>query len=115
MSMRQTVFLGSLGWVAAISLLHGIMNLGMLDRPSGRRRLGLDALPFRVGFIVIVSWRCRGPQSPQRPADRLLAECLTEGIAASSRSPKACHRAQPKEREERCLAGNCLRHRSGGR
>src|SRR5208337_4545811 len=53
MSMRQTVFLGSLGWVAAISLLHGIMNLGMLDRPSGRRRLGLDALPFRVGFIPV--------------------------------------------------------------
>ena len=53
MSMRQTVFLGSLGWVAAISLLHGIMNLGMLDRPSGRRRLGLDASPFRVGFIPV--------------------------------------------------------------
>jgi len=51
MSMRQTVFLGSLGWVASISLLHGIMNLGMLDRASGR--LGLDASPFRVGFIPV--------------------------------------------------------------
>ena len=51
MSMRQTVFLGSLGWVAAIGLLHGIINLGMLDRPSGR--LGLDASPFRVGFIPV--------------------------------------------------------------
>src|SRR5271157_6559680 len=51
MSMRQTVFVGSLGWVASISLLHGIMNLGMLDRASGR--LGLDALPFRVGFIPV--------------------------------------------------------------
>ena len=45
MSMRQTVFLGSLGWVAAISLLHGIMNLGMLDRPSGR--------PARAGRLTV--------------------------------------------------------------
>ena len=51
MSMRRTVLVGSLGWVAAISLLHGIMNLGMLDRPSGR--LGLNASPFRVGFIAV--------------------------------------------------------------
>src|SRR5271165_4094085 len=51
MSMRRTVLVGSLGWVTAISLLHGTMNLGMLDRPSGR--LGLDASPFRVGFIAV--------------------------------------------------------------
>ena len=32
MSMRRTVILGSLGWVTAISLLHGGMNLGLFDR-----------------------------------------------------------------------------------
>ena len=51
MSMRRTVLVGSTGWLAAISLLHGIMNLGMLDRPSGRP--GLDASQFRVGFIAV--------------------------------------------------------------
>src|SRR5271165_1663818 len=51
MSMRRTVLVGSLGWVTAISLLHGTMNLGMLDRPSGR--IGLSASPFRVGFIAV--------------------------------------------------------------
>src|SRR5271157_3889069 len=51
MSLRRTVLVGSLGWVAAISLLHGTINLGMLDRPS--RRLGLNASPFRVGFIAV--------------------------------------------------------------
>ena len=51
MSMRRTVILGSLGWVAVISLLHGAMNLGVFDRASARRARG-DA-PFRVGFIPV--------------------------------------------------------------
>jgi NitT/TauT family transport system substrate-binding protein len=51
MSMRRTVILGSLGWVAVISLLHGAMNLGVFDRASARRERG-DA-PFRVGFIPV--------------------------------------------------------------
>jgi len=45
MSMRRTVLVGSLGWVAAMTLLHWVMNLGMLDRPLGR--LGLDEMVTR--------------------------------------------------------------------
>ncbi len=45
MSMRRTVILGSLGWVAAISLLHGVMNLGLFDRAgAAEARAVLD--PF---------------------------------------------------------------------
>lgn len=51
MSMRRTVTVGSIVWVAAISLLHGGLNLGLFDRAS-RRELG-GALPFRVGFIPV--------------------------------------------------------------
>lgn len=51
MSMRRTVILGTLGWVAAISLLHGALNQGLFDRPT-RRGPG-DARPFRVGFLPV--------------------------------------------------------------
>ena len=51
MSLRRTVALGSLAWVLAISLLHGTMNLGMLDRGPARGP-GTSA-PFRVGFIPV--------------------------------------------------------------
>jgi hypothetical protein len=49
--MRRTVILGSFGWVAAISLLHGWLNLDLFDRHA-RRRPG-DARPFRVGFLPV--------------------------------------------------------------
>ena len=51
MSMRRTVSLVSLGWVVAISLLHGAMNLGLFDRPVGRG--SGSARPFRVGFLPV--------------------------------------------------------------
>jgi NitT/TauT family transport system substrate-binding protein len=51
MSLRRTVILGSLGWLVAISLLHGGLNLDLFDRARGRDRQG--DLPFRVGFIPV--------------------------------------------------------------
>src|SRR3984957_20175450 len=49
--MRRTVTLGAIGWVTAISLLNGVLNLGWFDRAS-RRSLNGEA-PFRVGFIPV--------------------------------------------------------------
>jgi NitT/TauT family transport system substrate-binding protein len=51
MSMRRTVTLGAIGWVAAISLLHGGLNLGLFDRASHRELHG--ETPFRVGYIPV--------------------------------------------------------------
>jgi hypothetical protein len=51
MSMRRTVVLGSLGWMAAISLLHGTMNQGLFNRAASRGPGG--APPFRVGFLPV--------------------------------------------------------------
>ncbi len=51
MSMRRTMIMGSLGWVAAISLLHGAMNQGLFNRPASRGPSG--APPFRVGFLPV--------------------------------------------------------------
>jgi hypothetical protein len=51
MSMRRTVILGSLGWIAAISLLHLTMNLGLFSPPTRRGSGG--APPFRVGFLPV--------------------------------------------------------------
>ena len=51
MSMRRTVILGSLGWMAAISLLHGTMNLRLFNPPARRSPGG--APPFRVGFLPV--------------------------------------------------------------
>lgn len=51
MSMRSTVILGTLAWVAAISLLHGSMNLSLFHPPA-RRSPGV-APPFRVGFLPV--------------------------------------------------------------
>jgi hypothetical protein len=51
MSMRRTVILGSLGWLAVISLLHGAMNQGLFSGAAVRGPGG--ALPFRVGFLPV--------------------------------------------------------------
>src|SRR3984885_15252562 len=49
--MRRTVTSGAICWVTAISLLHGVINLGWFDSAS-RRSLNGEA-PFRVGFIPV--------------------------------------------------------------
>jgi NitT/TauT family transport system substrate-binding protein len=49
--MRRTVTSGAICWVTAISLLHGVVNLGWFDSAS-RRSLNGEA-PFRVGFIPV--------------------------------------------------------------
>ena len=40
-----------IGWLAAISLLHGWLNLGLFDRAALRTASG--APPFRVGFLPV--------------------------------------------------------------
>jgi NitT/TauT family transport system substrate-binding protein len=51
MSMQRTVILGSIGWIVAISLLHGALNQGLWDRNVRRRPGGAE--PFRVGFLPV--------------------------------------------------------------
>jgi len=51
MSLRRTVIPGILVWLAAISLLHGWLNLGLFDRSASRRPGGVA--PFRVGFLPV--------------------------------------------------------------
>ena len=51
MSLRRTVIPGMFVWLAAISLLHGWLNLGLFGR-SASRGPG-DAAPFRVGFLPV--------------------------------------------------------------
>jgi hypothetical protein len=51
MSMQRTVILGSLGWIAAISVLHGALNQGLFDRHVSRGPSG--TMPFRVGFLPV--------------------------------------------------------------
>ena len=51
MSLRRTVIPGMFVWLAAISLLHGWLNLGLLDR-SARGGPG-GAARFRVGFLPV--------------------------------------------------------------
>jgi NitT/TauT family transport system substrate-binding protein len=51
MTMRRTVLLGAIGWLAAVSLLHGWLNLGLFDRASKRELSG--GAPFRVGFLPV--------------------------------------------------------------
>jgi NitT/TauT family transport system substrate-binding protein len=50
MSLRRFVALGALGWLVAISLLHGWLNLGLFDRTPASHSSGP---PFRVGFIPV--------------------------------------------------------------
>jgi hypothetical protein len=50
MSMRRTVILGSFGWMAAISLLHGALNQGLFNHSASR---GPGAPSFRVGFLPV--------------------------------------------------------------
>jgi hypothetical protein len=51
MSMQRTVILGSLGWMAGISLLHLALNQGLFDGHTSRVPGG--AMPFRVGFLPV--------------------------------------------------------------
>ncbi len=51
MSHRRSVILGMVTWVAAISLLHGSMNLRWFDPPAKWGPNG--APPFRVGFLPV--------------------------------------------------------------
>ena len=51
MSLRRTVIPGMFVWLAAISLLHGWLNLRLFDRPASRGPG--DAAPFRVGFLPV--------------------------------------------------------------
>jgi hypothetical protein len=51
MSFRRTVIPGMFVWLAAISFLHGWLNLGLFGR-SARRGPG-GAAPFRVGFLPV--------------------------------------------------------------
>jgi hypothetical protein len=48
--MRRTIFFCFVAWVVAISLLHGVMNLGLLDHSRAR---GSGGPPFRVGFLPV--------------------------------------------------------------
>ena len=51
MSLLRTVIPGTFVWLAAISLLHGWLNLRLFDRPASRGPG--DAAPFRVGFLPV--------------------------------------------------------------
>ena len=51
MSLRRIVIPGMFVWLAAISLLHGWLNLRLFDRPAGRGPGG--AAPLRVGFLPV--------------------------------------------------------------
>ena len=51
MSLRRTVIPGMFVWLAAISLLHGWLNLGLFGRSASRGPAG--AGPFRVGFLPV--------------------------------------------------------------
>ena len=51
MSFRRIVIPGTFVWVAAISLLHGWLNLGLFDRSASRGPGG--AAPLRVGFLPV--------------------------------------------------------------
>ena len=51
MSLRRTVIPGILVWLAAISLLHGWLNLGLFVRSASRGPEG--AAQFRVGFLPV--------------------------------------------------------------
>jgi NitT/TauT family transport system substrate-binding protein len=50
MSLRRTVCLGAILWLAVITGLHAWLNLGLFD--ARHVRVG-DAKPFRVGFIPV--------------------------------------------------------------
>ena len=50
MSLRRSLTIGVLGWVASISLLHAWLNLRWFDAPP--RRAG-DGATFRVGFLPV--------------------------------------------------------------
>jgi hypothetical protein len=51
MSLRRIVIPGMFVWLAAISLLHGWLNLALFGR-SASRGTG-DAASFRVGFLPV--------------------------------------------------------------
>jgi hypothetical protein len=51
MLLRRTVMPITFAWLAAISLLHGWLNLGLSDRLA-MRGPG-SGTPFRVGFLPV--------------------------------------------------------------
>jgi NitT/TauT family transport system substrate-binding protein len=51
MSMRRSVTVGALGWLAVISLLHAWLNMDLLERAPLLKRSA--SAPFRVGFIPV--------------------------------------------------------------
>jgi len=51
MSLRRTVIPGMFVWLAAITLLHGRLNLGLFGRSASRGPGG--AAPLRVGFLPV--------------------------------------------------------------
>ena len=50
MTFSRIVILGTVVWVAAISLLHGWLNLGVFDPAPADRQLREK---FRVGFLPV--------------------------------------------------------------
>src|SRR5215218_6233847 len=50
MTLRRTLLLGGVGWVATVSLLHARMNLGWTGLRTGEAASGP---PFRVGFLPV--------------------------------------------------------------
>ena len=51
MSAQKKIILGTIAWLAVISLLHGWLNLGLFDPPARQTTSG--GAPFRVGFIPV--------------------------------------------------------------
>ena len=53
MSMRRTLILGSLAWIFAISLLHGIHEPRLCSTVRTETAQGAMLPPFRVDFIPV--------------------------------------------------------------
>ena len=51
--MRRAVLVGSLIWIAVITVLHGALNLSWFERRPASGLRGRDEAPFRVGFIPV--------------------------------------------------------------
>ena len=51
MSLRRTVIPGMFVWLAAISLLHVWLNLGLFGRSASRGPGGAE--PLRVGYLPV--------------------------------------------------------------
>jgi hypothetical protein len=51
MSSARVFVLGVLGWLAAVTLLHLWLNVGIFK--GGGSRTGRDGKEFRVGFLPV--------------------------------------------------------------